>query len=197
MHNVSVQRRYKPALAWGGSGEIWARLVINLKFYTVNRRLTIDLFGPHHVSMMSECRKSSKLLRWLETGNCTDFWLGSYTLPNFNVPEAGRWATFRSRRNSAMFWRLSVQTVQKVARLVYFLCLSRGIGAKWGMALFTVPGAAPYLISSPAHTITRLGLSRRFFQTTDLLTIQVLMHFSVRFLPSKWFFNTTIWKFRW
>ena len=79
MHNVSVQRRYKPALAWGGLGEIWARLVINLKFYTVNWRLTIDLFGPHHVSMMSECRKSSKLLRWLETGNCTDFWLGSYT----------------------------------------------------------------------------------------------------------------------
>ena len=37
---------------------------------------------------------------------------------------------------------------------------------------------------------------RRFFQTADMLTFHVLMHFSMRFLPSKWFFNTTIWKFR-
>ena len=54
---------------------------------------------------------------------------------------------------------------------------------------------APYWISNHAHTITRLGLTRRFFQTADLLTFHVLMHFSMRFLPSKWFFNTTIWKF--
>ena len=55
---------------------------------------------------------------------------------------------------------------------------------------------APYWISNRAHTITRLGLTRRFFQTADMLTFHVLMHFSMRFLPSKWFFNTTIWKFR-
>ena len=55
---------------------------------------------------------------------------------------------------------------------------------------------APYRISSRAHTITRLGLTRWFFQTADLLTFHGLMHFSMRFLPSKWFFNTKICKFR-
>ena len=42
-------------------------------------------------------------------------------------------ATFGSGRNSAKFWRLSAQTVLEVARLVCFLCLWRGISAKWGI----------------------------------------------------------------
>ena len=46
------------ALAWGGLGEIWARLVINLNFNTINRRLTIDHFGPHHVSTVDNERMS-------------------------------------------------------------------------------------------------------------------------------------------
>ena len=33
--------------------------------------------------MMSECRKSSRLFRWLKAGNCTDFWLGPYTFIEF------------------------------------------------------------------------------------------------------------------
>ena len=33
--------------------------------------------------IMSECRKSSRLLRQLEAGNCTDFWLGSYKFIEF------------------------------------------------------------------------------------------------------------------
>ena len=49
------------------------------------------------------------------------------------MPEAGRWATFGSGRNSAKFWRLSAQPVLEVAGLVFFLCLWRGISAKWGI----------------------------------------------------------------
>ena len=55
---------------------------------------------------------------------------------------------------------------------------------------------APYWSSNRAHTITRLGLTRWFFQTADLLSFHVLMHFSMWFLSSKWFFNSTIWEFR-
>ena len=55
---------------------------------------------------------------------------------------------------------------------------------------------APHWISKRAHSIKRLVLTRQFFQTAHLLTFHVLMHFSMRFLPSKWFFNATIWKFR-
>ena len=47
----------------GTAGEIWARLVINLKYNTVNRMLMIDLFGLHH----SEYRKSSRLLSFALT----------------------------------------------------------------------------------------------------------------------------------
>ena len=50
---------------------------------------------------------------------------------------------------------------------------------------------APYWISNCAHTITRLGI----FQTADLSTFHVLMYFSMQFLPLKWFFKTTTWKF--
>ena len=40
---------------------------------------------------MSEGQKSNRLLRWLEAGNCTDFFGLSLTcLSNFNVPEAER-----------------------------------------------------------------------------------------------------------
>ena len=46
------------------------------------------------------------------------------------MPEAGRLATFGSGGNSEKFWRLSAQTVLEVARLVFFLCLWRGISAK-------------------------------------------------------------------
>ena len=38
--------------------------------------------------MVSEFRKSSRLLRWLEAVNCTDFWLGSYTLIDFYCPRS-------------------------------------------------------------------------------------------------------------
>ena len=38
---------------------------------------------------MSECRKWSRLLRWLEARNCTDFWLSSYTFIDFYL--ARRW----------------------------------------------------------------------------------------------------------
>ena len=38
--------------------------------------------------MVSECWKSSRLLRWLEAVNCTDFWLGSYTLIDFQCPRS-------------------------------------------------------------------------------------------------------------
>ena len=148
-------------LAWGGSGEIWARLVINLNCNTVNRKLMIDHFGPNlrvavpspprwndltsvsreggrgtgtatrrlirfpwcvDSQAMSEGQKSSRLFTWSEAGNCTDFWFGSYTFIDFNVPEAGRLTTFGSGRNSEKFWRLSAQTVLEVARLVFFLC---------------------------------------------------------------------------
>ena len=56
---------------------------------------------------------------------------------------------------------------------------------------------APYWISNHAHMITRPGLTWQFFQTADLLTFHILMHFSMRFLPSKWFFFTqnTFWEF--
>ena len=46
------------ALAWGGSGEIWARLVIYLNCNTVSRRLMIDLFSPHYVSTADDERMS-------------------------------------------------------------------------------------------------------------------------------------------
>ena len=38
-------------------------------------------------SPASGCRKSRRLFRWLEACNCTDFWLGSNTFTEFNVPE--------------------------------------------------------------------------------------------------------------
>ena len=73
--------------------------------------------------MVSKCRKSSRLLRWLRRAIALIFGLALMRLPNFNMPEAGRWAKFGSGRNLAKFWRLSAQTVVEVARPVFFLCL--------------------------------------------------------------------------
>ena len=42
---------------------------------------------------------------------------------------------------------------------------------------------APYWIGNRAHMITRLGLTWQFFQTADLLTFRVLMHFQCDFSP--------------
>ena len=73
--------------------------------------------------MVSKCRKSSRLLRWLRRAIALIFGLALMRLPNFNMPEAGRWAKFGSGRNLTKFWRLSAQTVVEVARPVFFLCL--------------------------------------------------------------------------
>ena len=73
--------------------------------------------------MVSKCRKSSRLLRWLRWAIALIFGLALMRLPNFNMPEAGRWAKFGSGRNLTKFWRLSAQTVVEVARPVFFLCL--------------------------------------------------------------------------
>ena len=73
-------------------------------------------------------------------------------------------------------------------------------------------GAAPWVLNhgEPGELIQIFGdwasdaykaylefsVESKLIQTADLLTFHVLMHFSMRFLPSKWFFNTKIWKFR-
>ena len=54
----TVFRTTHYALVWGGSGEMWAWLVIYLNCNTVNRRLMIDLFGPHYVSTADDERMS-------------------------------------------------------------------------------------------------------------------------------------------
>ena len=61
-------------------------ILINLNWKTVNRRLMIDHFLSTSCvdgGTLSEGRKSSRLLRWLEAGNCTDLWLGFYTVIDF------------------------------------------------------------------------------------------------------------------
>ena len=58
----------------GTAGEIWARLVINLKYNTVNRMLMIDLFGLHHVST-ADGERISEIEQAFE--------LRSYTLIDF------------------------------------------------------------------------------------------------------------------
>ena len=40
--------------------------------------------------MVSKCRKSSRLLRWLRRTIALIFGLALMRLPNFNMPEAGR-----------------------------------------------------------------------------------------------------------
>ena len=58
--------------------------MINLNFNTVNRRLAIDLFGPHHVSTADD-ERMSEIEQAFEADNCTDFWLGSYTFIDFQL----------------------------------------------------------------------------------------------------------------
>ena len=82
--------------------------------------------------MMSECRKSSRLLRWLDAGICTDFWLGSYTFIEFWRARSWEVSDIWKRKKFAKFWRFLAKTVLEVARLVFFLCLWKGISAKWG-----------------------------------------------------------------
>ena len=98
--------------------------------YTVNRRLMIDFFGPHHVSTadderVSEIEQTFEVVR----GRQLHWFLSWFLRVNrlLTRPKLG------SGRNSAKFWRLSAQTVLGVARLVFFLCLCRGISAKWGI----------------------------------------------------------------
>ena len=54
----TVFRTTHYALVWGGSGEMWAWLVINLNCNTINRRFMIDLFGLHYVSTVDDKRMS-------------------------------------------------------------------------------------------------------------------------------------------
>ena len=82
-----------------------------------------DHFGPHHVSTadderISEIEQAFEVVRGGQLHRL--FGLNITRLSTFNVPEAGRCATFGTG-NSAKFWRLSAQTVLEVARLVFFL----------------------------------------------------------------------------